>query len=70
MNAQPSQQWSRAEGAILTTMVVLQGRVTDHRVNITEHGMDQVLRGERLSAFIRALQQQHLSELMNAVSTE
>ena len=58
----------RHRAGFLTYAVALQGRVTDHRVNITEHGIDQVLRGERLFTFINALQQQHLSELMDAVS--
>ena len=33
-----------------------QGRVTDHRVGLTEHGIDSVLAGERLDPFIEALQ--------------
>ncbi len=35
-----------------------QGRVTDHRVGVTEHGMEAVLAGERLDGFIEALQLQ------------
>ncbi|KAK9818328.1 hypothetical protein WJX72_010686 [[Myrmecia] bisecta] len=32
-----------------------QGRVTDHRVGVTEHGIDAVLNGERLDVFADAL---------------
>lgn len=32
-----------------------QGRVTDHRVNITQHSIDQVMQGEGLDGFIDAL---------------
>ncbi|KAL4856868.1 Peptide chain release factor 1 [Chlorella vulgaris] len=41
-----------------------QGRVTDHRVGVTEHGMDGVLSGERLGVFIEALQVHHQSQLL------
>ncbi|GAB4822374.1 hypothetical protein N2152v2_009420 [Parachlorella kessleri] len=41
-----------------------QGRVTDHRVGVTEHGIDAILAGQRLDAFIDALQLQHRSELL------
>ena len=43
---------------------MLQGRVTDHRVGLTEHGMEGVLSGERLPVFIEALQLHHQSELL------
>eukprot|EP00884_Botryococcus_braunii_P021423 jgi/Botrbrau1/7965/Bobra.9_2s0117.1 len=32
-----------------------QGRVTDHRVGLTEHGIDTILNGQRLQVFIDAL---------------
>lgn len=32
-----------------------QGRITDHRVGHTEHGMDRMLEGELLQPFITAL---------------
>ena len=32
-----------------------QGRVTDHRINITQHSIDQVMQGEGLDGFIDAL---------------
>lgn len=39
-----------------------QGRVTDHRVGHTEHGIDRVLAGESLDMFIDALQAQYMNE--------
>ncbi|KAL4447668.1 hypothetical protein ABPG75_004887 [Micractinium tetrahymenae] len=39
-----------------------QGRVTDHRVGVTEHGMEGVLSGERLQVFIEALQVHHQTQ--------
>lgn len=39
-----------------------QGRVTDHRVGVTEHGMEGVLSGERLQVFIEALQLHHQTQ--------
>lgn len=38
--------------------------MTDHRVGLTEHGIDAVLGGEKLDSFIEALQVQHQSELL------
>ena len=32
-----------------------QGRVTDHRINITQHCIDQIMQGESLDGFIDAL---------------
>ncbi|KAG0565270.1 hypothetical protein M758_8G172700 [Ceratodon purpureus] len=32
-----------------------QGRVTDHRINITQHSIDQIIQGEGLDGFIDAL---------------
>ena len=42
----------------------LQGRVTDHRVGLTEHGIENVMNGERLELFTDALQQRHQAELL------
>lgn len=42
----------------------MQGRVTDHRIGLTEHGIEAVLSGERLSVFIDTLQQHHQDKLM------
>ena len=42
----------------------LQGRVTDHRVGLTEHGIENVMNGERLELFTDALQQRHQTELL------
>ena len=44
-----------------------QGRVTDHRVGVTEHGMEAVLAGEKLDPFIQALQMQHQAELLSTL---
>ena len=41
-----------------------QGRVTDHRVGITQNGIEAVLAGEGLDEFIDALSQQHQTELL------
>lgn len=41
-----------------------QGRVTDHRVGITEHGIDSIMSGERLAIFADALQLRHQAELL------
>jgi hypothetical protein len=45
-------------------LVAAQGRVTDHRVGVTEHGLEGVLSGERLPVFIDALQLHHQSQLL------
>ena len=42
----------------------VQGRVTDHRVGVTEHGMDGVLSGERLGVFVEALRLHEQSSLL------
>ncbi|KAL0038242.1 hypothetical protein WJX79_009887 [Trebouxia sp. C0005] len=41
-----------------------QGRVTDHRVAVTEHGIDSVMSGERLAVFADALQLRHQAEML------
>lgn len=41
-----------------------QGRITDHRVGLTEHGMEDMLAGAKLPAFIEALQRQEQVELL------
>ena len=42
----------------ITTLILLfcghQGRITDHRVSVTEHGMDKMLAGEILETFLQA----------------
>lgn len=47
-----------------------QGRVTDHRVGVTEHGMEAVLAGERLDAFIEALQLQAQADALASLGEE
>lgn len=46
----------------------LQGRVTDHRIGITEHNLDAVLSGEGLDLFIDALQEHHKAKLLESLS--
>jgi peptide chain release factor 1 len=43
-----------------------QGRVTDHRINLTLYKLDQVLNGEALDEVIEALITQHQAELLAA----
>jgi peptide chain release factor 1 len=43
-----------------------QGRVTDHRINLTLHKLPQVMEGEALGEVIDALVTQHQAELMAA----
>ena len=45
-------------------LMLIQGRVTDHRMGMTEHGIQAVLDGSNLQIFIDALQQQHKQELL------
>ena len=44
-----------------------QDRVTDHRVGLTEHNIQSVMRGERLHAFIDAVKRQEQSERLSAL---
>ncbi|KAI7842051.1 hypothetical protein COHA_004250 [Chlorella ohadii] len=41
-----------------------EGRITDHRVGLTEHGMEEMLAGVKLPAFIEALRRQEQVELL------
>ena len=41
-----------------------QGRVTDHRINLTLYKLDQVLEGTALDELVQALVQEHQSELL------
>ncbi len=43
-----------------------QGRVTDHRINLTLYKLDQVLQGEALDELIQALITEHQAELLTA----
>ena len=54
---------------LLTLISFVQGRVTDHRVGVTEHGIEAVLSGERLFVFIDALRQQHQADLLESIGT-
>ena len=43
-----------------------QGRVTDHRINLTLHKLPQVMEGEALHEVIDALVTEHQAELLAA----
>lgn len=47
-----------------------QGRVTDHRVGHTEHGLERVLAGEALDVFSEALQTQHTNDRLMSLGTD
>jgi peptide chain release factor 1 len=47
-----------------------QGRVTDHRINLTIYKLPQVMEGEALDEIIDALVTEHQAELLAAESTE
>lgn len=46
-----------------------QGRVTDHRINLTLYNLDQVMEGE-LSPVVDALQQEHQADLLAAMGDD
>ena len=46
-----------------------QGRVTDHRINLTLHKLPQILEGEALGELIDALVTEHQAELLAAESS-
>ncbi len=43
-----------------------QGRVTDHRINLTLYKLDQIMQGEALDELIQALITEHQAELLSA----
>ncbi|XP_078358169.1 peptide chain release factor 1-like [Oculina patagonica] len=48
-----------------------QGRVTDHRIGLTEHGLELFLEGEdKLHDMIRALQSQHEAEALQQLTSQ
>jgi len=47
-----------------------QGRVTDHRINLTLYKLDKVLEGEALDELIEALTTEHQAELLAAMDAE
>ncbi len=53
-----------SENPFCLTAACLQGRITDHRVGLTEHGMEEMLVGAKLPAFIEALRRQEQVELL------
>ena len=47
-----------------------QGRVTDHRINLTVHNLEQVLAGMELDTIIDALERQSLLDYLEAAGAE
>ena len=47
-----------------------QGRVTDHRISLTIHGLDAVLNGQDLSILIDALQREDEKKAMLHLLTQ
>jgi peptide chain release factor 1 len=43
---------------------MVQGRVTDHRVGLTEHGIEGMLSGANLDSFLDALGLHHKQQLL------
>jgi peptide chain release factor 1 len=46
-----------------------QGRVTDHRVNLTLYKLDQIIEGPALEEMVQALMTHHQAELLAAEET-
>ena len=47
-----------------------QGRVTDHRINLTLYKLDQVIEGPALEELIQALMTEHQAELLAAAEAD
>ena len=45
----------------------MQGRVTDHRVGITEHNLEGVMTGEGLGVFVESLLDHHRAKMLEAL---
>ena len=43
-----------------------QGRITDHRIGLTEHDIQSMMDGNKLNIFIEALQVEHQTELLHS----
>lgn len=55
----------------LFTVFSPQGRVTDHRIGLTEHCLELFLEGEdKLNDMILALQSQHEAEALQELTTQ
>ncbi len=48
----------------MISSIHLQGRVTDHRVGVTEHNVDGVLAGEGLDVFVDALTTHYRNQML------
>ena len=69
-DARKSQTGSGDRSERIRTYNFPQGRVTDHRVNLTLHQLDLVLGGEDLDKFIDALESQEAIEALHLASDE
>ena len=47
-----------------------QGRVTDHRINLTLYKLDQVMEGPALDELVQALMTEHQAELLAAAQAD
>lgn len=45
----------------------VQGRVTDHRIGMSQHNIDDLMMGSGLQTFIDALQQHSKTELLSSI---
>eukprot|EP00891_Asterochloris_glomerata_P007464 jgi/Astpho2/7464/fgenesh1_pm.00114_%23_30_t len=71
MSAQrKSQMGSGDRSERIRTYNFPQSRVTDHRVNVSQHGIENIMAGEGLDAFIQPLIQQHQADLLNSLSQQ
>ncbi len=69
-NAMRGSQMARADRSErVRTYNWAQGRVTDHRVGLTKHGMDAMLSGGLLDDFIDALRASEREELLKSLET-
>ncbi|MGB1540293.1 MAG: peptide chain release factor-like protein, partial [Rickettsiales bacterium] len=66
--ARKSQVGSGDRSERIRTYNFPQGRVTDHRINLTTYNIQEVINGEGLQEFVDALQSEHQAELLAEVS--
>ena len=61
--------YSLHELTLTTPVLSMQGRVTDHRIGVTEHGIDAIMNGENLDTFFDALRLQNQAELLSHLNS-
>lgn len=69
INHHPEQIGSGDRSERIRTYNFPQGRVTDHRVGITHHAIDDVMEGENLDVFVDALLLQQEMEAIASFSS-